>query len=103
MRIWTLIKIIAALVVLGVMVFTGMLAYHITVKPLGGVFAKIIPDPADVVSNKHAEEVDKMLDSKEMPDIEPGEKAYQKAIELIATTSGLAELKRSNRAPLDFT
>jgi hypothetical protein len=25
------------------------------------------------------------------------------AIELIATTSGLAELKRSNRAPLDFT
>jgi len=85
MRIWTLIKIIAALAVLGVMGFTGMLAYHITVKPLGGVFAKIVPDPADVVSTQHAEEVDKMLDSKEMPDIEPGEKAYQKAIELIAT------------------
>lgn len=87
MRIWTLIKIIAALAVLGVMGFTGMLAYHITVKPLGGIFAKIIPDPADVVSTQHAEEVDKMLDSKDMPDIEPGEKAYQKAIELIATGS----------------
>ncbi len=87
MRIWTLIKIIAALAVLGVMGFTGMLAYHISVKPLGGIFAKIVPDPADVVSNQHAEEVDKMLDSKEMPDIEPGEKAYQKAIELIATGS----------------
>lgn len=85
MRIWTLIKIIAALAVLGVMGFTGMLAYHITVRPLGGIFAKIVPDPADVVSTRHAEEVDKMLDSKEMPDIEPGEKAYQKAIELIAT------------------
>lgn len=87
MRIWTLIKIIAALVVLGVMAFTGMLAYHITVKPLGGVFAKIIPDPADVVSTQKAEDVDKMLDASEMPDIEPGEKAYQKAIELIATGS----------------
>lgn len=87
MRIWTLIKIIAALAVLCVMAFTAMLAYHITVKPLGGVFAKIIPEPADVVSKQHAEEVDKMLDSKEMPDIEPGEKAYQKAIELIATGS----------------
>ena len=87
MRIWTLIKIIAALTVLGVMAFTALLAYHITVRPLGGVFAKIIPDPADVVSNQHAEAVDQMLDSKEMPDIEPGEKAYQKAIELIATGS----------------
>lgn len=83
MRIWTFIKLVAALVVLGILVLTGLLVYHITVKPLGGVFEKVLPNPTEVVPNKETE-LTKMPDSAEMPDVEPGEKAYQKAVELIA-------------------
>lgn len=88
MRIWTFIKLLAALAVLGVMGFTGALAYHITVRPLGGIFEKLIPNPADVVPKNQPEtDVAKMLDAPEMPDVEPGEKAFQKAVELVAMGS----------------
>jgi hypothetical protein len=84
MRLWTLVKIIAALAVMGVMAFTGMLAYHVAVQPLGGVFAEIIPDPARVVGGPSDDDLVKMLESAEMPDIDPGEKAFQKAHEMLA-------------------
>jgi len=86
MRIWTFIKLLAALAVLGIMGFTGRLAYHIAVKPQGGIFAKIVPNPADVVAHGSDTETSKLLESSgaEMPDVEPGEKAYQKAVELVA-------------------
>jgi hypothetical protein len=80
----TLLKIIAALCVLAIMAFTGMLAYHVAVRPLGGIFAKVIPNPSEVVSKKNDSEFAKMLDSAELPDIDPGEKAFQKAHELLA-------------------
>lgn len=85
MSLWTLIKLFAAVCVLAVMAFTGMLAYHVVVKPLGGVFGKVIPNPAEVVGKKQPDaDFAKMLDSAEMPDIDPGEKAFQKAHELLA-------------------
>ena len=84
MRLWTLVKIIAALAVMGVMGFTAMLAYHVAVEPLDGIFKKIIPDPARVVGAPTDEDLVKMLESAEMPDIDPGEKAFQKAHELLA-------------------
>lgn len=80
----TLIKLLAALCVLAVMTFTGMLAYHVVVSPLGGVFGKIIPRSGEVLGSQADAEFAKMLDSAELPDIDPGEKAFQKAHELLA-------------------
>ncbi len=84
MSLWTLFKLLAALCVLAVMAFTGMLAYHVLVKPLGGVFAEIIPNPAEVAGKQPDAEFARQLDSAELPDIDPGEKAFHKAHELLA-------------------
>ena len=84
MSLWTLFKLVAALCVLAVMTFTGMLAWHVLVKPLGGVFAEIIPNPAEVAGNQPDSEFARQLDSAELPDIDPGEKAFHKAHELLA-------------------
>lgn len=84
MRFWTLFKLCAALGVMGVMVFTGMLAYHVRVAPLGGVFAKLIPNPVGVADAAAGPDAAAMLDAAEMPDTDPGEKAFQKAHELLA-------------------
>lgn len=84
MSLWTLIKLTAALGVLIVMAFTGMLAYHVTVAPLGGVFERLIPDPVRINDGQSDVDFAKMLDAAEMPDIDPGEKAFQKAHELLA-------------------
>jgi hypothetical protein len=61
-----------------------MLAYHVAVAPLGGVFDEIIPDPGRVIDDRSDADFVKMLESAEMPDIDPGEKAFQKAHELLA-------------------
>jgi hypothetical protein len=84
MRIWLIIKIIAGLAVAGVVTFTGMLTYHIVVKPLGGIFEKIIPEAGTVLRVTKEEDFAKILDAAEMPDFEPGDRAFQKAHELIA-------------------
>jgi hypothetical protein len=84
MSLWTLVKIIAALGVITVMVLSGMLAYHVAVRPLGGVFSQIIPPVAQTVGGQSDEDLANMLDSAEMPDIDPGEKTFQKAHELLA-------------------
>lgn len=84
MSLWTLFKLLAGLCVMVVMAFTGMLAWHVAVKPLGGVFEKIIPNPVRVAEGQSDADFAKMLDSAEMPDIDPGEKAFQKAHELLA-------------------
>ena len=84
MSFWTLIKLLAALCVLAVMTFTGMLAYHVVVSPLGGVFGKIIPRPVETAGKQPDADFAKTLDSAELPDIDPGEKAFQKAHELLA-------------------
>jgi hypothetical protein len=84
MSFWTLVKIIAAGAVVAVMAFTGMLVYHVAVQPLDGVFSKIIPDPSRIASASQDETWVQMLESAELPDIDPGEKAYQKAHELLA-------------------
>ncbi|MEI6177146.1 MAG: LysM peptidoglycan-binding domain-containing protein [Verrucomicrobiota bacterium] len=84
MSLWTLVKIIAALGVIAVMGFSGMLAYHVVVRPLGGVFSQIIPPVVKTVSGQSDEDLSNMLDSADMPDIDPGEKTFQKAHELLA-------------------
>jgi len=84
MSLWTLVKIIAALGVIAVMVFSGMLAYHVMVRPLGGVFSQIIPPLVQSAGGQSDQDLTDMLDSAEMPDIDPGEKTFQKAHELLA-------------------
>ena len=84
MSLWTGFKLLAALCVMSVMAFTGMLAWHVVVAPLGGVFGKIIPNPAEVAGKQQDADFAKMLDSADLPDIDPGEKAFQKAHELLA-------------------
>ena len=84
MRLLTLLKLIATACVVAVMTFSGMLAYHVMVKPLGGVFSKIIPPPVKTSEGQSDTDLAKMLDSVEMPDIDPGEKTFQKAHELLA-------------------
>lgn len=84
MNFWIIIKIIAGLAVAGVVTFTGMLAYHIAVEPLGGIFEKIIPEAGAVLQVQKEEDFAKLLDAAEMPDFEPGDRAFSQAHELIA-------------------
>jgi hypothetical protein len=84
MSLWTLVKIFAALCVMAVMALTAMLAYHVTVAPLGGLFSELIPNPADIAGGGSDADLVKMLEAPEMPDVDPGEKAFQKAHELLA-------------------
>jgi hypothetical protein len=84
MSLWTLIKLVAALCVVAVMALTAMLAYHVAVAPLGGIFERIIPNPAHLAKGQTDADFAVMLDSAEMPDIDPGEKAFQKAHEWLA-------------------
>ncbi|NJM37332.1 MAG: LysM peptidoglycan-binding domain-containing protein [Akkermansiaceae bacterium] len=62
-----------------------MLGYHIVVSPLGGVYEKIIPKTAVTTkSQKLDTELTQMLKSSELPQIDPGEKSFEKANELLA-------------------
>lgn len=84
MRLWIIVKITAGMAVASVVAFTGALAYHVTVEPLGGIFEEIIPEAGSVLRVEREEDFAKFLDSAEMPDFEPGDRAFQKAHELIA-------------------
>ena len=84
MSLWTVFKLLAAIGVLAVMGFTGMLAWHVLISPLGGVFEKIIPNPTVVAGKQPDADFAKMLDTAELPDVDPGEKAFQRAHELLA-------------------
>ena len=128
MSFWSFFKLIAALGVLAVMVFTAMLGYHVFISPLGGtlggVFRKIIPAAvrdthATAVRDTHAAnrrdthaasprgtqaasgrdthaaglrdthaapaaDAAQVPALPKTPDIDPGEKAYQMAHELLA-------------------
>jgi hypothetical protein len=79
MRLWTLIKLVAGAVVLGVTVFTGLLVWHVQMEPLGGVFSQLVPvqfDPKPVNTLPKADA--------SLPEIDPGAKVFEKARELIA-------------------
>ena len=81
MRIWLIIKIAAGLIVVAIATFTGMLSYHIAVKPISGplgvVFAKIIPEAGMVLRDTKEEDFSKVLDAAEIPDFEPGDRAFR--------------------------
>lgn len=84
MNIWLSIKIIAGVIVLGIATVTGMLAYHISVRSLGEPFSRYFPESGTVIGVTKEEDFSKVLDSAEIPDFEPGDRAFEKARELIA-------------------
>lgn len=88
MRIWLVFKLLCGLAVLAVMAFTGLLAYHIVVSPLDGVlgrqFSKIVPNSVHSIGSPSDAALAEMLDSDELPDIDLGDKAFQKAHEMLA-------------------
>jgi hypothetical protein len=43
MRLWTLIKLLSGVAVLGIAIFTGMLVWHVQRTPLGGIFSELLP------------------------------------------------------------
>jgi hypothetical protein len=79
MRLWTLIKLVAGVVVLGVTIFTLMLAWHVQREPLGGIFAELVPVQFEPKPIETLPEADASL-----PEIDPGAKVFEKAKELIA-------------------
>ena len=84
MSLWTFFKLTAGFCVAGVMAFTGMLAWHVMVEPLDGIFEEIIPAPVSPLTGPTDSEVAQMLDATTIPDFDPGEKTFQKAHELLA-------------------
>lgn len=79
MRLWTLIKLVAGVVVLVVTIFTLMLAWHVQREPLGGIFTDLVPVQFEPKPIETLPEADASL-----PEIDPGAKVFEKAKELIA-------------------
>lgn len=74
-----LIKIVAGLMVLGVVIFTAMLVKHVRQEPLGGVFSEWVPVNVDARPLVALPEADS-----DLPEIDPGAKVFEKAREMIA-------------------
>ena len=83
MKILSFIKLIAALVVLAVIGFTAMLAWHVAIEPQGGRFEQIIPTTRPMLAADRDEDFTRMLEAAEAPDIDPGERAFRQAHEMI--------------------
>jgi hypothetical protein len=84
MSLWTLIKLFAFVAVMAVMSACGMLAWHIAVEPMDGILAEIVPEPQSIVHRHEQPDAARFLEAGETSGIDPGERAYQKACELLA-------------------
>ncbi len=88
MSLWTFVKLICALVVAAIVTLSVYFTMHVMGKsvpaPLARLFLQWMPEPERLLANP-ATEHEKALDLAEMVDIEPGDKAFQKAAELLAT------------------
>ena len=79
MSLWTLIRIVAGLMVMAAVVFTILLVRHVREEPMEGFFAELVPvtvDSQPMVALPQA--------GSDMPDIDPGMKVFEKAREMIA-------------------
>ena len=89
MRLWTLFKIICALVVLAIVLLSVYFTMHVLGKeipaPAKELFSKWMPEPEPLIVQDDNDDHEKLLAATEMVDIEPGDKAFQKAAELLAT------------------
>lgn len=83
MSMLTIIKGLVLVGILAIVGFSGMLAWHVVVEPQGGVFERIIPNPQPVLAAEGDEEFVKNLEAAEIPSIDPGERVFQQAREMI--------------------
>ncbi len=83
MKILTLIQLVTVVLVLAIVSFSGMLAWHVAVEPQGGVFERIIPAPRPAFTSERDEDFVRELESLEVPQIDPGERVFQQAREMI--------------------
>lgn len=79
MRFWTVVRIVAGLLVVTVAVFTVLLVRHVRVEPMGGSFDKWVP-----VTYKSQPLVALPDMSGDIPEIDPGAKVFDKAREMLA-------------------
>lgn len=85
MKFRTLLKIAVLLAVLATVAGTSAVAYHLWVKPIHHPAFEWLPrlTPTHHSPSREAE-LTAMLEAAEMPDIDPGERAFQRAHELLA-------------------
>lgn len=88
MRVWTAVKILCALTVAAIVTVSVYFTMHVMGKPvpqrLAKIFLQWMPEPERLRAD-HSRDHEKALDLPEMVDIEPGDKAFQKAAEMLAT------------------
>lgn len=83
MSILTVIKGLVLIAILAILGFVGMLAWHVTVAPQGGMFDRIVPNPRPVLTGERDEDFVKNLETAEIPKIDLGERVFQQAREMI--------------------
>lgn len=79
MSLWTLIRIVAGLLVVAVIIFTTLMVHHVRKEPLGGWFSQVVPvnfEAQPMVTLPQA--------NGDLPEIDPGAKVFEKARELVA-------------------
>ena len=83
-RIMWVIRAFAGLCVIIIASLTATLAYHVRVKPVEGKLSNLIPEPGSMNPHEDAISYARSLETRKLPDIEPGAQAFQKATELLA-------------------
>ncbi len=83
MRIWLIIKLLCATIVIAVVAMTGMLVHHVHVSPLAGWPSRIIPEPGSLRAQQQVPQIARTLETQAIPEIDPGEQAYEKAYEMM--------------------
>jgi len=81
----TVIRVIAGLMVMTVVALTATLAYHVHVEPVGGRLSRFIPEPGSMDPHREAIVFAQSLESRELPDIEPGAQGFRKAFEMLSS------------------
>lgn len=84
MRIRTILKACALCVVLFLMVFIGLLAYHSTTKPMGRIFDRFLPGKELAISGKPSNELVALVGAKNVPEIDPGAQYFDSAKKMLA-------------------
>ena len=79
MSLWTLIRIVAGLVVVGVVIFTMTMFRHVREAPVGGVFTEWVPVHGHMAVVKALPKP-----TADSPEIDPGAKVFEKARQLLA-------------------
>jgi hypothetical protein len=84
MTVGTVSKVSAAVLVTSLVAFSGALAYHALVKPLGGLFEKVVPVKERIAAERSTEALASKVAAKDVPVVDPGEQFYDAAQSLIS-------------------